>query len=139
VTSANGLGKFVALDELLPEERETLAEYLEPLAFGDGEPLFRENEESDALLFLHQGRVKLSRAGRLLGVLGAGEVIGGLGLVLIGRRQLEACAEGDVVALALTRARYVRLRLDEPAIALKLLEGVFGGFAAAVRSMIAAR
>ncbi len=134
----SALEKFVALDELFAEERETLSEYLERIEVADGDPVFRENEESDALLFLVEGRVKLSRAGRLFGVLGAGEVLGGLGLVLIGRRQLEACAEGEVVALSLTRPGYVRLRLDEPAIALKLLEAVLSGFGGAVRSLIQA-
>jgi CRP-like cAMP-binding protein len=131
------LEKFAALDEMLPEERETLAEYLERVEFSEGACLFRDSSESEELLLLTEGRVRLLRGGRLLGVLGAGETLGGLGLVLIGRRQLEAHAESGVVALALTRARYLRLRLDEPSIALKLLEGVVSRFAAAVRSLLA--
>jgi CRP-like cAMP-binding protein len=133
------LDKFTALGELLPEERETLLEYLEREEFSAGRELFRQSDESDALLLLLEGRVRLTRGGLLHGVVGGGDALGGLGLVLIGRRQLEAHAESKVSALALTRAGYLRLRFDEPAIALKLLEGILVGFGGAVRSLLAPR
>lgn len=130
------LEKFDVLSELTPDEREALHEFLDPMQYADGQLLFQRGQESDELLLICDGRVRLEASQELEGVLGAGEVLGGAGLVLIGKRMAAATAEGDVEVLSLSRERYLRIRSEHPVIALKLLEGILSGFSNATRRLV---
>lgn len=130
------LDKFSVLAELSSDEKETLSEFLDPLRVSDAKYIFRAGDESDSLLLIAEGRVRLEHDGEVHGAVGVGEVLGGVGLVLIGRRPTDAVADGPVLCLSLTRERYLRIRSESPSIALKLLEGVLQGFAQATRKFM---
>jgi CRP-like cAMP-binding protein len=132
------LDRFALLAALCEAERDALGRYLEERRFAAGAQLFDCGEESHELLLVLEGRVRLARGGRELGLVGAGETLGGLGLTRVGQRACAAHAAEAVRALALDRAAYHRLRVDAPATALSLQEAVARDFASAVAEALAA-
>ncbi len=133
------LGKFELLQELNDEQRGELAPLLVETNVADGEFIFRFDEEAAVLHLISEGSVRLELKGRELGELTAGESIGAVSLVVIGNRQCDAIAVGEVTLLTLTREGYARLRADAPAVALALQEGVLRIFSGFLRCTVADR
>ncbi len=115
---------------------EHLVEFLEPRTYEDGFLLFQQNQEASELLFVCDGQVALCKGGEEIACLGAGDSLGGVSLVVIGRRACEAVANGRVEVLALTRESYLRLRADYPGIALDLQEGILRQISSAAREIV---
>ncbi len=63
---------------------------------------------------------------------GPGEIIGGLSLLVVGRRRCDILAASDVRLLTMERATYVRIKGDAPALALAIQEAVLSAFARAI-------
>lgn len=119
---------------LADEEREIVADLLERLDLDPGEQLFREGQESEGLVLVESGALRLtsSRAGDL-GLVGAGEWLGAVGLVVPGRREATAVAEGDVRVWTLTREAFQRLLIDDARAGLRILEIALSDFAHVTR------
>jgi CRP-like cAMP-binding protein len=130
------LEKFALLSELLPDDRKGLADFLEPRELDPGSTLFRAGEEAEELYFLVDGALSVRSAGDLVGELGAGEVLGALCLVSVGRRECDAVAATASSLLCLSREGYLRMRGDAPNLALKLQEAVLRTFSSLVRSTL---
>jgi CRP-like cAMP-binding protein len=130
------LGAFPLLQELPEAEQETLERYLEERSIEPDTRLFVPGDESDSLHLVVEGRIRLERGGKRVGSLGKGEVLGGLGLAIIGIRECSAVVEEPSRILLLDRAAYHRLRVDAPEIALSLQEALVRDFAAAVRETL---
>jgi NTE family protein len=131
------LDGFPMLFELTSEERKSLEACLESRELEAGSVLFHANEEADALYFVMEGTVAIKTDGQPVSELAAGEVLGALSLVCVGRRECEASGATPTKLLALTREAYVRLREELPALALRLQEGILRSFSMVARGVIA--
>jgi CRP-like cAMP-binding protein len=130
------LDGFPLLSELTAEERTALEACLETRDLDAGSVLFHGGEETDALYFVVDGALVIRSDGQNVSELGAGEVLGALSLVCVGRRECEAAAAAPTKLLSLTREGYVRLREDLPALALRLQEAILRSFSMLVRGVI---
>jgi CRP-like cAMP-binding protein len=128
------LDRFPLLEELSRNERRVLLPYLAERRYDAGRRLFRSGEEAEQLLFLLEGEARVELKRHVLCTVGAGEMIGGLSLLVVGRRRCDVYAQETVRALALERSAYLRLRREAPTIALVIQEAVLRGF---VRSVAA--
>ena len=136
--TSDELKHFAVLQELTEQEREEVAELLDRRAVAEGEVVFCEGDEADALILLQSGRVELSREDRSLSEsLHAGEHLGAFSIVLIGKREATATAEEDSVVFELTRASFRRLADDAPRAGCRLIEGILADFARGLRSDLA--
>ena len=130
------LGRFPLLGELIDSERGVLAEFLIERELDAGSTLFRTNDEAEELYFVTRGSLAIKTDGQTVGELGAGEVLGALCLVSVGLRECDAVAIETSQLLCLSRESYLRLRSDQPALALKLEEGIVRSFSSLVRNIL---
>ena len=132
--NAEALKPFGLFASLGDEERAAVADLVEAQDLDAGEQLFLEGQESDGLILVESGALRITsqRAGEL-GRLGAGEVLGSLGLVVVGRREVTAVAEGETRVLTLTRESFQRLMLDEPRACCRVLETAICEFSGVAR------
>jgi len=130
------LDGFPLLSELTAEERKTLEACLEPRQLDAGSVLFHSGEETDALYFVVDGAIAIRADGQSVSEIGAGEVLGALSLVCVGRRECEASGATSTKLLSLTREAYVRMREDLPALALRLQEAILRSFSLLVRGVV---
>ncbi len=126
------LSSFGVLGQVPEQERLGLLAYVEERRYEPGQSLFEVGDESNELLFLVDGEVEICSNGQRLCLLGRGDMIGGLSLTFVGRRQCDAAASGHVQALALDRSAYLRLRDEAPLLALAVQEGVIRSVARAL-------
>ncbi len=130
------LDQFAILNEMSPEERESLFEFLEESSYEDGRAIFRDHDEAAELVLVTAGDVRLEAGGHAVGELKAGAALGHASLVSIGHRACAAYARGAVSALKLSRESYLRLRSDHPHIALVLQEALLRSFAETTREVL---
>jgi CRP-like cAMP-binding protein len=127
---------FPLLSELTADERSALEGCLEARELDSGSVLYRTGEEADALYFLVEGAVTVRAEGQILAELCAGEVLGALSTVAIGKRECEVVGATPVRLLTLSREAYLRLRDDLPALSLRLQEAILRSFSALVRGVL---
>ena len=127
---------FPLLSEFAADDRAKLEGYLETRELDAGSVLFHSGEEADALYFAVEGALTIRADGQAVAELAAGEVLGALSLVSIGRRECEAMAATPLRVMSLTREQYLRLREELPGLALCLQEAVLRSFAALVRGIV---
>jgi CRP-like cAMP-binding protein len=130
------LDRFPLLGELIADDRQALAEFLTAREIDAGSTLFRASEEAEELFFVTQGSLAIRSEGQTIADLGAGEVLGALCLVSVGLRACDAVATEPAHVLILSRESYLRLRTDQPALALQLGEAVLRSFASLVRNLL---
>ena len=130
------LGRFPLLAELIDSDRRTLAEFLTARELDAGTTLFRASEEAEELYFVTGGSLAIRSEGQTIGELGAGEVLGALCLFAVGLRECDAVAAETSQLLCLSRESYLRLRSDQPALALQLEEAILRSFSSHVRNML---
>ena len=123
---------FAALTE---EEREAVAALLEERRIGEGKSAFREGTESEGLVLLASGRLKLrsARTHSLIGTLEAPDHLGAASLFALGRREVTALAVGPCVLYTLSRSALSRLVDDAPRTAFRLAEAVAAELSALAR------
>ena len=78
------LDQFAILNEMSPEERESLFEFLEESSYEDGRAIFRDHDEAAELVLVTAGDVRLEAGGHAVGELTAGAALGHASLVTIG-------------------------------------------------------
>ena len=130
------LASMPVLQDLAEREHRALAAYVADRVLEDGAVLFRCGEEAEDLLFLVEGRLRLELGDTEIGVVDAGEIVGALALVSIGRRECDAIADGPLRALALDRQSYLRLRAEDPTTALALQEAILRSLSGVVRDAL---
>ena len=130
------LDQFSLLSELVADDRRALGEFLTPREIDAGSSLFRASEEAEDLFLVTQGSLAIRLDGQPIAELGAGEVVGALCLVSVGRRECDAVAAEPTQVLCLSRESYLRLRADLPALALQLQEAVLRNFVSLVRNIL---
>ena len=130
------LDRFSLLGELVADDRRELAEFLTTRQVDAGSSLFRATEEAEELFFVAEGSLSIRSDGQTVADLGAGEVLGALCLVSIGLHECDAVAVQPTRVLCLSRESYLRLRSDQPALALQLAEAVLRNFSSVVRNIL---
>jgi|JI10StandDraft_1071094.scaffolds.fasta_scaffold819827_2 CRP-like cAMP-binding protein len=133
--SPDALKRFALFAELNDEERETVASLLEQRRLVDGKSAFREGSESEGLVLLESGRLKLrsQRSPGVLGTLEAPEHLGAASLFALGKREVTALADGPCTLWILSRSSLSRLVDDCPRAAFRLAEAVAGELAGLAR------
>ena len=132
--SAGILERVGLLREFDAEDRAALASLLETRRVAPGEVLFFEGDESQGLLLVANGALKLeSRRAGALGQLEAGGALGGASLVSLGAREATATAVEPTALLSLDRSAFRRLVQDAPRTACRLLEAIATDLADALR------
>jgi CRP-like cAMP-binding protein len=129
-----GLAGFALFEELDDGDQQALLAYLEERSYEEGRAVFRSGQEAEELLLLLDGEARVQCKGVPLGSLGPGDMIGGLSLLVVGRRRCDVIACSPVRALALERTSYLRLRTEAPGLALAIQEAILRTFARAVAS-----
>jgi CRP-like cAMP-binding protein len=132
--SGDRLKRFPILASFTAEDRTALAELLEERKVPKGRRLFTEGSESEGLVLICSGVVKLkSKTAGDLGYVGEGHALGGLSLVTIGPREVTAIVEEPVELFMLERSAYHRLSEDFPRAACRLAEGIAAELGATLR------
>ena len=86
--------------------------------------MVREKERGTSFFFLARGEAKVTRGGRLLNMIGAGEFFGEMALLSDQPRNATVTTTSDVVALVVTARSFRDLVEDNPLIALKVMRTV---------------
>jgi SulP family sulfate permease len=112
------------LQSIQPEEQplDQLLQYLKREEFQAGSNLITRGEQSDSLFFIEQGQVTAqieSNEGRVvrLETMGAGSVVGELGLYLNKERTADIVADSSTVVYRLTATQLKKMEVDDPEIA----------------------
>jgi len=135
--NAADLKAIPLLAEFGEEDREALAELLEEQELAGGRRLFSENEESEGLVLLLEGRVRLApREGEAFGTLKAGAALGGISLVGFAKRGVSVFCDEACRVARLDRSGYRRLADDYPRTACRLIEALYKALADDVRESI---
>ncbi len=113
---------------------KALSELLKEVPLKTGIPVFKENDPGDGFYWVRSGKVRISRQvtpeGRrakqeqLLTVLTAGQIFGEMALVDGEPRSADALADSDTVLFFLSHADYEKLKLNQPATALRIQDMV---------------
>ena len=131
------LKAFSLLAELGDEDREALADLLEPVSVRSGRKLFRAGSESEGLALIVQGEVAFeSPRSSETWVLGPGSALGTLSLVAVGAHEASATAQTACELLFLERTRFRRLVDDHLRSACRLLEAMIKDLAATTRAAL---
>lgn len=136
--TAADLKRFALFAEFSEEEREYVVALLEERKLPDGKSIFREGAESDGLVLLHEGRMKLKskRTGAIVGIVEAPFQMGAASLFSLGNREVSALATGPATVWLLPRSGLARLSGDAPLAAFRLAEAVVGELAGLVRQRL---
>ena len=86
---------------------EHLAAALQPVHLEDGDWLMREGESGQAYVLVDTGKIEISRAGRTVRVLGAGDGVGEIALMQDVPRTASVRAVGPVLAFSLGRDAFL--------------------------------
>lgn len=81
--------------ELPAEAQARVAGLVEPLELPAGAPLFRAGDPGDSLYVVTSGELRVERAGKLVAVIGAGEVAGELAVIEESPRSADVVAEEE--------------------------------------------
>ncbi len=116
----------VLIEDLTPEEADTLGERMPRLRARAGQVLIQEGEVGDWMLLVLAGTVdvlKLNESGALsrLAVIAQGTAVGEMSMLDAAPRNATCRAIGDVEAGVLTRTMIAHLIQEHPAIGAKLL------------------
>lgn len=131
----DALKRHALFAELNDEEREVVASLLEMRKLVEGKSAFREGSESEGLVLLESGRLKLrsQRSSGVLGTLEAPDHLGAASLFALGPREVTALAEGPCTLWILSRSALSRLVDDCPRAAFRLAEAVAAELAGLAR------
>lgn len=132
------LKKFALLAEFSGPDRDALIELLDERNLPDGKSAFREGTESEGMILLSEGRLKLKskRTGDIVGILEAPAHLGAASLFAFGKRELSALADGPATVQVLSRSGLPRLAEDAPRAAFRLAEAVASELAGLLRTAI---
>ena len=108
----------------LPEEDlERIAEMGEPVSFGEGETIIEKGTSGDAMFVLLWGTTELEAGGRVHKP-GAGQAVGEMALFSKKKRTATVTAGGPVEALRIPAERFHDFLLQNPSVAVGILEQV---------------
>ena len=96
--------------------------------------IVREGEPARTFYVVLDGQVSVTRKGRRVGRLGAGEAFGEMALLTDSPRAASVVADDDVLTMCLSRTNFNKVLKSEPAISLALLKTLAERLRASERS-----
>ena len=108
---------------LAEEDLERIAEMGEPVSFGQGETIVEKGSSGDAMYVLLWGTAEVEVGGRVHKP-GAGQVVGEMALFSKKKRTATATAAEPVEALKILADRFHEFLLQNPSVAVGILEQV---------------
>lgn len=108
------------LAKLPPELLEPALAHGVERRFADGEALMHAGESGDSMFVIVSGTVRVTRPGVSL-ALGAGEIVGEIAVLTGGQRTADVVAEGEVVALEISRDDVLSVLEQDSGAALALI------------------
>lgn len=108
---------------LPPEMVPRFINYLERVEFPAGQPLFRQGDKAEYLYFIESGKITVmlelggGASGKRLQTMGAGTVVGEIGLYTKTLRTASVIAEQPSVLYKLSLKAFEKMQTDEPQIA----------------------
>ena len=131
------LKRFEIFQELSEEEREALCEILEERVLDDGETLFYEGDDAEAMVLVTAGTLHLSSSKCAEpGTAPAPATVGEFSLFGFGVRETCAISQGTTTVMQIRREDFRRFVDDEPRAALRLAEAVMGELASRARAAV---
>lgn len=106
------------------KELQTIAKASDELTLSDGHVLMKQDESSREAFVIVNGTVEIKRNDRKVAELGAGSMIGELGLLDRGPRTATVIAKGPVDVLVIAPREFSALLDDVPSITHKLLKSL---------------
>ncbi len=112
------------LDQIPEQNLESLAEFLNPVTFKDGEVVFEERSAGDSLFFISSGHVRISKkisekVDKDLAILGPGDCFGEMAMIEDSPRSATASASGETVLFQLGRQDLNRWLKSRPEMAME--------------------
>jgi len=104
-------GFFAALSD---EELDAVARVATEVAIEAGEPLTTEGEFGHALFVIDAGTADVTRDGEVLGVVGPGDVVGEIAVLVSGRRTASIVATSPLTLIALFKRDVWQLEREAP-------------------------
>jgi len=125
------------LSEFNDADRGCLMEVGELRILADGRRVFSQGSESDGMVFVLSGSVRIeNKASGARVEVPKGACLGGLSLVALGEREATVFAQGECELLILERDAYRRLAADYPRTACRLTEALLEQTAGWLRPML---
>jgi CRP/FNR family cyclic AMP-dependent transcriptional regulator len=122
--TAEMLGAVPMFNGFAKKHLGRLAAETDELTFGGGESVVRENDLGETLFVVLEGEGKVVRRGRKVGAVVPGDFFGELSALDGGPRSASVIAVTPMRVLRLFRRTLTALIEDEPAVRLKLLDGI---------------
>ena len=107
-----------AFGRLPTQQLVGLAEVLEEVQLGAGDPIFAEGDEADGIYFVYEGEVEMHRGDEVIRRTGPGSFFGELSTLDGVPRTLAARAGGPTVLLRLDREELLALMENQPTLAI---------------------
>jgi len=105
-------------------ELQRIAALADEVDFGEGKTLMREGTQGREVFVVVEGDLHVTREGKALGDLGAGDVVGEMSLVADVPRTATVTASTPVRLLVLTKRGFLELLTQLPSIATKVLQSL---------------
>ena len=135
--SGAALKPFALFAELGDAERDELADLLEERDLSNGETLFEEGDDSDALVLVLSGRIEVaSRRKRETISIGAGGTVGALSLFTLGARATTVVGAEESELRLLRREEFLRFAEDHPRPAFRVAAAVAAEVAQHARAAV---
>ena len=106
------------------KELGLVARNADEVRFSDGKALVTEGEAASEFFILRTGKARVTRGGRELAVLGAGDWFGELALLDKAPRNATVTAVGDVDVLVLSQRAFKGLLAEVPTMSFRLMTGL---------------
>jgi CRP/FNR family cyclic AMP-dependent transcriptional regulator len=106
------------------KELRQIATIADEIDFREGKELIREGAPGREFFVLIEGSAEVSRKGRKLDSLGAGDFFGEMALLTRERRNATVTTSSPVRSLVITETNFRRLLREHPQISLKVLDAV---------------
>ena len=119
---AERLKKIDVFSSLSDEHLKELADFAEETTISEGDKLTKKGSHSYQLFAIEDGEVEVLRDDETVAKLGAGDVVGEVGVVGRGLRNADVVAKSDVKALFFTQDQVKKMRKDVPGLDEKLDE-----------------
>ncbi|MCB9764224.1 MAG: GNAT family N-acetyltransferase [Alphaproteobacteria bacterium] len=130
---AEAVDRIGLFDDLDEEQVRRVAATCGVAEFDAGQPLFHAGDPPDRMLLPLEGEVEIQVQGRPIGIVGAGEAVGELSLLIGAPHSATAVARGPLVAATLSRAQLDTLTRQRPDIGQAVFRNLACGLAAKLR------
>jgi CRP/FNR family cyclic AMP-dependent transcriptional regulator len=121
---ANHLAQIPIFGSCTADQLDRLADLSADRTSADGDEVVREGDKGGTFFVVASGRARVSRDGRAVGTLGAGDYFGELSLFDPAPRDATITADGPLTLVSLSRVAFMQALDEIPALRDALLQGM---------------